>query len=82
MVTQLAQNYNVTIIDNNVIDLGSANGWSEKIGKFYKSIQSYKINNTYSKKEIGNCYFEYQNEYHDNVNDIVYIVKYNVDSGD
>ncbi len=65
---------------NNVINLGTANGWREEDNKFYETLNDLKIPNTNKTKNLGNCYNEYSFDV--NIEDITYKVVHRVDSGD
>jgi hypothetical protein len=62
------------------IDLGYANGWDKETNELYKELQKFKIENTSTSKNIGNCVNEYSFETMQD-NEIVKVI-YKVDSGD
>jgi hypothetical protein len=62
------------------INLGYANGWSEKDNELYKELQEFKIENTATSENIGNCLNLYTFEtIHEN--ELCKVI-YKVDSGD
>lgn len=65
---------------NNVINLGTANGWGAKDNQFYKELKELKIPNSQTSRELGRCYNEYSFEV--NINETIYKVVHTVDSGD
>lgn len=62
------------------IDLGYGNGWGKKEQELFKELQNYKIENSSSSKNIGNCLNEYSFETIQE-NEVVKII-YKIDSGD
>ena len=44
------------------IDLGYANGWLNEDRELYNELQDFKIENTSSSRNIGNCLNEYSFE--------------------
>ena len=65
---------------NNVINLGTANGWRKEDGEFYKELNEIKIPNTQESRNLGRCYNEYSFDV--NIEDITYKVVHRVDSSD
>jgi hypothetical protein len=65
---------------NNVINLGTANGWRKEDGEFYQALTELKIPNTQQTKNLGRCYNEYSFDV--NIEDTTYKVVHRVDSGD
>jgi hypothetical protein len=65
---------------NNVINLGTANGWRKEDGEFYQALNELKIPNTQETKNLGRCYNEYSFDV--NIEDTTYKVVHRVDSGD
>ena len=62
------------------INLGYANGWSNKDREFYNKLQKLKIENSSSSINIGNCLNEYSFETIQE-NEIVKVI-YKIDSSD
>jgi hypothetical protein len=65
---------------NNVINLGTANGWRKEDNEFYQALTELKIPNTQQTKNLGRCYNEYSFDV--NIEDTTYKVVHRVDSGD
>jgi hypothetical protein len=65
---------------NNVINLGTANGWGAKDNQFYKELNEVKIPKSQTSRNLGRCYNEYSFEV--NINETIYKVVHTVDSGD
>jgi hypothetical protein len=65
---------------NNVISLGTANGWGVKTNQFCKELREQMIPQSQESKNLGRCYNEYSFDV--NIEDTIYKVVYSVDSGD
>jgi hypothetical protein len=65
---------------NNVINLGTANGWGKETTEFYQALSELKIPNTIKTNNLGRCYNEYLFDV--NIEDTTYKVVHRVDSGD
>jgi len=79
MTTTLAEQVKAKAV-NNVINLGTANGWRKEDGEFYQALNELKIPNTHETKNLGRCYNEYSFDV--NIEDTTYKVVHRVDSGD
>ena len=65
---------------NNVINLGTANGWGEKTNQLYNDLRKLMIPQSQATENLGRCYNEYSFDV--NINETIYKVVHRVDSGD
>jgi hypothetical protein len=79
MTTTLAEQVKAKAV-NNVINLGTANGWGKEDTQFYLALSELKIPNTIKTNNLGRCYNEYSFDV--NIEDTTYKVVHRVDSGD
>ena len=79
MTTTLAEQVKAKAV-NNVINLGTANGWRKEDGEFYQALNELKIPNTQATKNLGRCYNEYSFDV--NIDETTYKVVHTVDSSD
>ena len=79
MTTTLVEQVKAKAV-NNVINLGTANGWGKEDTQFYLALSELKIPNTIKTNNLGRCYNEYSFDVI--IEDITYKVIHRVDSGD
>jgi hypothetical protein len=65
---------------NNIINLGTANGWNKETGEFYKQLNECLVPKSQSSRKLGNCYNEYSFEA--DINGTIYKIVHSVDSSD
>ncbi len=63
---------------NQVINLGTTNGWTKETGNLYKALTNYIINGSAGQEQLGSCYYLYTFQILFGNN--VYTVKYSEDS--
>ena len=63
-----------------IINLGTANGWNQKIRDQYKALQEFKVANSGTSRNLGRCYNEYGFDVL--IENQTYTVIHKVDSGD
>jgi hypothetical protein len=80
MVHAIANQYNITIPESNILDLDYMNGWSNSTYRFIADIASYKLDGF--SETVGNCVTEYTSKYKDPITGDIITVVYRVDSGD
>jgi hypothetical protein len=65
---------------NNVINLGTANGWGEKTNQLYNDLRKLMIPQSQATENLGRCYNEYSFDV--NIDETTYKVVHRVDSSD
>lgn len=82
MIHAIANQYNITIPESNILDLGYMNGWGESTYKFVEELQPFRITGEGSSRSVGGYVTEYVSKYKDSITDHIITITYRIDSGD
>ena len=66
-------------VNDNIINMGTANGWTKECSSLYKELSALFIEGTRNEKNLGRCYNEYS--FSVMMEEKTYHVVYKVDSG-
>lgn len=82
MIHAIANQYNISIPESNILDLDYMNGWGDSTHRFITELQPYRLKNEGGSKTIGECLRECTLKFKDSITDEVVTIVYKIDSGD